>query len=306
MKKVFFSLMLVASLAFAFTSCNKDKNESETHLQVFTLGGSSYSIDNAIAIENIQYEGSEIYNAIVLYTGSLTGEAGVEGQGVVILFRGNINAGTYNLSENENYYPKYIFADLSVTDIVNFDITQLADDNAYVATSGTLNVAIADGKHTITTSGIEVKNAVNNSVESSSVDFEGVLAVYRLATVEEGTLDDGENTANVVTAGTTKYPLGLFDLNIAGFITDAGDLIGFTSTQSFTDGVPVGEYTNSDYPMILVNEMDFDHLKYATGGSISVAKEGDVYTINITDATIDGKTYNMHYVGTLPFFELPL
>jgi hypothetical protein len=301
--------MLVAALALGFTSCDKKTTESETHSQTFTLGGTSYPVDNVVTIENIQYNGSDVYNAIVLYTGKLIGDTGGECKGVTIIFKGNINAGTYNLSTDDNYYPKYVFADVSINNIINFNIFELLDnDNAYLATSGSFTLENTGDGYTVTTSGIEVENTWDPSiVETSSVDYEGASTTYRLATVQEGTLNDGDTDANVVTAGTTKYTLMIVETNVAGFITDSGDMIGFTSvTQSFADGVPVGQYTNSTFPIIQVNITDIEHPKFATSGSISVAKDGDVYTIDITDAAINGKTYNMHYVGTLPYFNLPI
>ncbi len=307
MKKVFFSLMLAAALAFGFTSCDKTTTTSDTHSQTFTLGETSYPVDNVVTIENIQSDGSDVYNAILLYTGKLIGDTGGECKGVTIIFKGDIIDGTYNLSGDDNYFPKYVFADVSINNIINFDIWELADDNAYIATSGSFTLENTDDGYVVTTSSIEVENTWDPSiVETSSVDYEGASATYRLATVQEGTLNDGEADANVVTAGTTKYTLMVVETNVACFITDSGDMIGFTSMQSFADGVPEGQYTNSDYPIIQVNIMDLEHFHPATSGSISVAKDGDVYTIDITDAAINGKTYNMHYVGTLPYFNLPI
>ncbi|MCR5035947.1 MAG: hypothetical protein K6A73_01335 [Bacteroidales bacterium] len=307
MKKVFFSLMLAAALAFGFTSCDKTTTTSDTHSQTFTLGETSYPVDNVVTIENIQSDGSDVYNAILLYTGKLIGDTGGECKGVTIIFKGDIIDGTYNLSGDDNYFPKYVFADVSINNIINFDIWELADDNAYIATSGSFTLENTDDGYVVTTSSIEVENTWDPSiVETSSVDYEGASATYRLATVQEGTLNDGEADANVVTAGTTKYTLMIVETNVACFITDSGDMIGFTSMQSFADGVPEGQYTNSDYPIIQVNIMDLEHFHPATSGSISVAKDGDVYTIDITDAAINGKTYNMHYVGTLPYFNLPI
>jgi len=294
-------------LAFVFTSCNKTTTTSETHSQTFTLGETSYPVDNVITIENIQSDGSDVYNAIVMYTGKLIGDTGGECKGVTIVFKGNIIDGTYNLSGDDNYFPKYVFADVSINDIINFNIWELADDNAYMATSGSFTLESTDDGYVVTTSNIEVENTWDPSiVETSSVDYEGASATYRLATVQEGTVNDGEADAAIVTAGTTKYTLMIVETNVACFITETGDMIGFTSTQSFADGVPEGQYTNSDYPIIQVNIMDIEHFHPATSGSISVAKDGDVYTIDITDARINSKTYNMHYVGTLPYFNLPI
>ena len=299
--------MLAATLAFGFTSCDKTTTTSDTHSQTFTLGETSYPVDNVVTIENIQSDGSDVYNAILLYTGKLIGDTGGECKGVTIIFKGDIIDGTYNLSGDDNYFPKYVFADVSINNIINFDIWELADDNAYIATSGSFTLENTDDGYVVTTSSIEVENTWDPSiVETSSVDYEGASATYRLATVQEGTLNDGEADVNVVTAGTTKYTLMIVETNVACFITDSGDMIGFTSMQSFADGVPEGQYTNSDYPIIQVNIMDLEHFHPATSGSISVAKDGDVYTIDITDAAINGKTYNMHYVGTLPYFNLPI
>lgn len=305
MKKLFLSLMLVAAVT-AFTGCKKNTTTSETHSQTFTLGGTSYNIDNAITIENIQYQGSNVYNAIVVYTGKLVGQSGGEGKGVTILFKGNITTGTHNLTGDDADYPKYIFADLSVTDVVNFDITQLLDnDEAYIATSGSLTLGISDGTYTITTSNIEVENvADSNNTETSSVDYEGTVARYVLATVDEGNLNDD----NIVTAGSTSFDLMFVKTYIAAFISDKGDMIGFTSTTPFTDGIPTGEFTYHDYPIIYMKEMDINAFKSAKSGNITISKNGEKYTINITDVEFYGVEgeFTLHYIGTMPYFDFPL
>jgi hypothetical protein len=297
--------MLVAVVAAGFVGCKKTASESETHSQTFALGETSYSIDNAITIENIQYQGSDVYNAIVVYTGKLIGQSGGEGKGVTILFKGDITTGTHNLSGNNNAFPKYIFADLSVTDITNFDIAQLLDDDdAYIATSGSFTLGISDGTYTITTSGIEVENAADpNNTDTSSVDYEGSVLRYVLATVVEGNL----NGDDIVTAGRTKYNLLFIETQIVSFITINGDMIGFTSTTPFTDGLPEGEFTNDDYPIIMLEEMNINSPRFASSGNIVISKSGDNYTIDFTDIEFSGVEgiFTMHYVGTMPYFDFP-
>ena len=53
--------------------------------------------------------------------------------------------------------------------------------------------------------------------------------------------------------------------------------------------------------------MTLTTLKFATNGEISIAKESDIYTIDMTGLTIDGisGTPTLHYVGTLPKFVFP-
>ena len=306
MKKLFLSLMLVAAVAAGFVGCKKNASESETHTQTFALGETSYDIEHAITIENIQYQDSQIYNAIVVYTGKLVGQSGGEGKGVAILFKGDISAGTHSLSANDEDYPKYIFADLSVTDIVNFDITQLLDnDEAYIATSGSLTLAISDGTYTITTSGIEVENASDpNNTETSSVDYEGSVARYILATVDEGTINDD----NIVTAGSTSLDLLFGKTEIVAFISDKADMIGFTSSTPFTDGIPTGEFTYHDYPIIYMQGMNLNAFKSAKSGNITISKDGEKYTIDITDVEFNGVegVFTLHYIGTMPIFDFPL
>lgn len=305
MKKLFFSLMLIAALVFGFTSCEKKASESDTHTQTFTMGETTYDINNVITIENIKYEGSDVYNAIVLSQGQMIGNTGGEGRGVTILFKGNINPGTYNLTGNVNNYPQYIFADLTVEDIVNFDIDNLLDnEDAYHAISGSFTLEIDGDTYTITTDGIEVENIDNPViVETSSVDYEGSVERYVLADVVEGNL----NSVNIVTAGTTKYNIMFIETQIVAFITETGDMLGFTSTSPFTNGIPTGEFTNSDYPIILLEGMNINAPKFASSGNIVISKEGDYYTIDITDMEFSGlnDTYTMHYVGTMPYFDFP-
>jgi hypothetical protein len=53
--------------------------------------------------------------------------------------------------------------------------------------------------------------------------------------------------------------------------------------------------------------MTLTTIKYATSGEISVAKNGNTYTIDMTGLTISGisGTPTMHYVGTMPKFDFP-
>lgn len=304
MKKVFFSLMLIAALAFSFTSCKKTASDSETHSQTFTLNDTSYDINNAITIENIKSEG-DVYNALVFSQGQMTSNNSGETKGVVIVFKGAINAGTYNLTGNDNDYPKYIFADITVEDIVNFDLNNLDNAESYFAINGAFTLEINDDTYTITTDGIEVENAKDPNVFwASSVDYEGNLARFTLADVEAGSYLNG---VNIVTAGTTKFTVLFVETQIVAFITEEGDMLGFTSTSPFANGIPTGEFTNSDYPIILIEGMNINAPKFASSGNIVISKDGDLYTIDITDVNFSGvsNTYTMHYVGTMPYFDFP-
>jgi hypothetical protein len=53
--------------------------------------------------------------------------------------------------------------------------------------------------------------------------------------------------------------------------------------------------------------MTLTTIKYATSGEISVAKNGNTYTIDMTGLTISGisGTPTMHYVGNMPNFDFP-
>lgn len=307
MKKLFLSLMLVAAVAAGFISCTKDNNESDTHTQTFTLGETNYHVDNAITIENIKNDNIDgVYNAIVMSTGKLIGETSGEGQSIIILFRDNITAGTYALTTNDDRYPRYYFAEMAVEDIVNFDMEDLmAQDDLYQASNGSFTLEINDSKYIITTDGIAVEKLSDQSIAlSSSVDFEGTFRHYVLADVDEGTLNDGENIAEVVTAGHFSYSLMMLGkTNIAAFITAAGDMIGFTfDTEEFPTE------TLSTY-VLYVNGMNLSTTSFPTIAqnievNISVGAN-DVYTIDINEVSLDGKTYTLHYVGTMPGFDFP-
>ena len=309
MKKVFLSLMLVASLVFSFTGCKKTASESDTHSQTFTLGETTYDINNVITIENIHYNGSQIYNAIVLSEGQMIGNNGGQGQGVVIIFRGDITPGTYNLAYDPAHptanYPMYLFAELEVENIVNFSIDELmAQDNVYVADAGAFTLEVDDDWFTITTDNIDVEKVKDSGIiTTSSVDYEGDVARYVLAEVEEGNI----NGTNIVTAGITSYNLMFIQTYIASFIAENGDMIGFTSTSSFAGGLPVGTFSTSDYPIIYVQGMNINSPKLASKGNITVAKEGNIYTIDMTNMEFQGidGVYTLHYVGTMPYFEFP-
>lgn len=303
MKKLFLSLMLVAAVAAGFTSCSKDANDDEntTHTQTFMLGEITFHIDNSITIQNIQYNGSDAYNAIVLSKGQLIGETGGEGQGIVILFDNAIKSGTYELSRTG--FPRYVFANLSVEDIVNFNFDDLmAQDEVYLAVDGAFTLSIAGSTYTLTSDGIEVEKVSDPEVNvDSSIDYEGSMSHYVMATVEEGTLNDGENDIEIVTASRTAYKFPLVgEKNIACFVTMSGDMIGFHYQGN---DIPAGTQANPTF--IYAAGMDIEHAAGSFVGSINVEIADDVYTVDITDAVINDKTYNMHYVGTLPYFKFP-
>ena len=296
MKKVFLALMLVAAVAAGFTSCKKDTEESETHTQTFTLGETTYAIDNAITIKNIQNNGSQVYNAIVLSQGQMIGNNGGEGRGVVIVFRGNITPGTYNLSGNAESFPKYAFTSLTVEDIVNFNINELTASDAYNATSGSFTLEINDDTYTITTDNINVENVQDPAIlETSSVDYEGGVANYILATVKEGNI----NSVNIVTAGTTKVVQYGFEQKVICFITENGDMLAYP----YSDSIQTGTFENK--PLFYINGMNTSNIQ-SNSGTISIEKDGDIYTVNIEEVTFGEQNYTLHYVGTLPNFDLPL
>lgn len=304
--------MLVAAVAMGFTSCKKTASESDTHSQTFVLGEITYDINNVITIENIQHDGSEIYNAIVLSEGKLTGNNGGNGHGIVIVFKGSITSGDFTLSFNpltpQSNFPKYFYTELEVDDIVNFSLADLENqEGVYIGTSGTLTVEMDGNNVVVTTESVEVTKIKDTSVvETSSVDYEGSVLRYVLATVEPGS---NLNGVEIATAGRTKYKVaGPVAVSIAAFIDVDGDMIGFFSLlSSFDNGIPEGSFTYNDYQIILVEGMNIQNPRTATGGDFTVAKEGDVYTIDMTGMTFNGVdgTYDMHYVGTMPKFDFP-
>ena len=299
MKKVFFSLMLIAALALGFTNCNKNTSESETHSQTFTFGETTYDIDNVITIENIQYNGSQIYNAIVFSQGQMIGNNGGEGRGIVIIFRGDFTAGTYNMTFDPahptNNFPMYIYTELEVEDIVNFNIDDLmAQDDVYAASSGSFTLEMDGDMFTVTTDGIEVEKVSDAAVKTSSVDCESEVARYVLATVEEGNI----NGVNIVTAGATKITY-IVEQKVLCFITEEANMIGYFYSGN---SIPTGTINNA--ALIYVDGMNTSNIQPGSG-TISIEKEGDIYTINIAEATIGSNNYTLHYVGTLPTFDLP-
>ena len=309
MKKLFLSLMLVASLVLSFTGCQKTASESDTHTQTFTLGETTYSINNVVTIENIHRNDSPTYNAIAFLDSKLIGNEGGEGQGVVIVFQGDITPGTHELSFDPEHptahFPMYFFADIEIETIVNFSIeTLLAQENIYVADAGAFTLEMDENFFTVTTDNIDVTKVKDQAIiETSSVDYEGNVTRYKLAEVEEGNIND----TDILTAGITSYNI-IIQTYIAAFIAENTDMIGFTSMSSFADGLPVGTFSYSEFPIIYVHAMNIKEPKFATAGSITVAKDGDVYTIDMTGMEftgIDG-IFTLHYVGTMPYFNLPL
>ena len=295
--------MLTAALALGFTSCNKTASESDTHTQTFSLGETSYDINNAFTVENIHYDGSEIYNAIVVTQGELIG-SDADTKGVVIVFRGDITTGTYTFTGEELDFPKYLYTDIEITDITSFNIEEMqASDDTYLAISGTLVLDVDDNFFTITTDGVEVEKADDPAIlETSSVDYEGNVTRFVLAEVEPGSeLNDGTEDYDIVTAGCTSFSIFGFQQKIVCFIAENGDAIGFTYEG---ESVPTGTLSGST--VIFVEGLNINNMAFPTGATINVALNGDIYTVTIEGAHVSDKTYNLNYAGTLPFFTLPL
>ena len=307
MKKLFLSLMLIAGLATCFTSCdnNQNNNESTDHTQTFTLGEESYHVDNAISILNIQYHGSDVYNTIILSQGSLIGNSGVDGQGVIIIFKGDIETGTYELSADEETYPKYFVNEIDIEDIVEFNIENYEqNEEAYMATTGSMTIELVDGKYIITTDGIEVVNYKDNTTETSSVDFEGTTQDFTLATVEEESV---LNESPVVTAGITHITYEpIIDSDFLVFFNEAGEMFGLISYNSWHGNIPEGQITvDNAHPLLHLNLNEIEEFNASviienltTEGTINIAKDGEMYIVDIQSGE-----NNLHYKGTLPQFD---
>ena len=301
--------MLVAGFAISFTSCDDNQNsnnESTTHSQTFTLGEETFDIDNAISVLNIQDEEStDVYNTIILSEGSLTGDSG-EGEGVIILFKGDILAGTYNLSNEEASYPKYFVTEVSFEDIVNFDIDDFeANGDIFMAYTGALTIEENDGRYVITTDGIEVRNfELEPTVATSSVDYEGGTRVFELATVaEESTL----NGSPILTAGRTNYTYQQISaLDLIVFFSEDGKMYGIVSLSSLGTEIPEGVlplnltcqlmYIDLTTVEEINEEVIFDSM--TTDGTVNIAKEGIYYIVDIVSGDNE-----MHYKGTIPHFD---
>ncbi len=289
-------------------SCNKTTNDSDTHTQKFTLGAESFDIKNAITIENAKDSIGQIYNVLVLSQSEQLGTYGSKSKGAVIVFKGNFTPGTHNLVLDPQqplaHFPMYLIADLQVDDIMNFSIDSLLNQaDVYVANSGSFTLAMNQNQFTVTTNNVQVLNVNETTqVKTSSIDFEGDALRYALSTVVEGNF----NGNNILTAGRTVINLFNFPTNIIAFVAENGDVIGFITSTSFDEGIPAGTYSNSGNLIIYIQALKLSTLKFASGGEMTVAKNGDNYTIDMTGLVISGiDSPTLHYVGTMPSFDFP-
>lgn len=315
--------MLVAGLAACFTSCKKDSDETvdpgSSHAQTVIFAGETHNIKNVIAFENVQYSGNPNYSAIALIDDELVNENGGTANAAIIIFEGDIQAGTYYPKFEKEYpevYPKVFYTTVDIESITSFDpgyfVNQLIAGEAYGAYYGSFTLQINRGDYVITTNNINVTDYEGQHGYRFEIDYEGNPKHYVFATVDEGVLNNGETDAVILTAGRMAYQFPIIGKkNIAGFIawgiydTPEGlitrtDMIGF---QYQGDAIPTGQYTNPT--LIFLEGMDTSNPAIIQAGTMNVEVNEDVYTVDINDAQINGKTYNMHYVGTLPFFDFP-
>jgi len=309
MKKLVLVFTLVAAVAAGFVSCTKTTHDSDTHTQKYTLGATSFDINNAITIENIKDSVGQVYNAIMLSQTEQVGYFGSKTKGVVIVFKGDFASGTYNLvfdpEQPLDHFPMYLVAEQEVNNIINFSLSSFLNQaDAYAANSGSFTLAMDGNQFTITGTGIEVKKIKDQTqVSTSSVDFEDNMLRFVLSDIVEGDF----NGTNIVTAGRTVLNILGTTMDVAAFITANGDLIGFISGTPFDNGIPEGTYSNDDNSIIYLQRMSLQTLKFASSGEASVARNGDTYTVDMTGLAIDGISGSptMHYVGNMPDFDFP-
>lgn len=309
MKKFILVFTLIASVATSFMGCRKTTNDSDTHTQKYTLGDTSYDINNAMTIENIKDSVGQVYNAIMLSQTEEVGYFGSKTKGVFIVFKDDFASGIYNLAFDPeqplDHFPMYIVTEYEVGNMLTFSLSNFLNQaDAYAARSGSFTLAMDGDQFTVTGTGIEVKKIKDQTqVSTSSVDFEDNMIRFVLSDVVEGDF----NGTNIVTAGRTTLNILGTMTDVATFITENGNIIGFSSSSASGDDLPTGTFTYNDRDIFYIQDMTVTTIKYATSGEISVAKNGNTYTIDMTGLTIDGisGTPTMHYVGTMPKFEFP-
>ena len=309
MKKLILVFTLIASVATSFMGCRKTTNDSDTHTQKYTLGDTSYDINNAMTIENIKDSVGQVYNAIMLSQTEEIGYFGSKTKGVFIVFKDDFESGTYNLAFDPeqplNHFPMYLVAEYEVGNMLTFSLSNFLNQaDAYAARSGSFTLTMDGDQFTVTGTGIEVKKIKDQTqVSTSSVDFEDNMIRFVLSNVVEGDF----NGTNIVTAGRTTLNILGTMTDVATFITENGNIIGFSSSSASGDDLSTGTFTYNDRDIFYIQDMTVTTIKYATSGEISVAKDGDTYTIDMTGLTIDGfsGTPTMHYVGTMPKFDFP-
>ena len=309
MKKLYLAIMLAAAVATSFVSCTKTTTDSDTHTQKYTLGETSFDINNAFTIENIKDSIGQVYNAIMLSQTEEVGYFGTKTKGVFIVFQGDFTSGTYNLAFDPQqplaHFPMYLVAECEVNNIIDFSLSSFLNQaDAYAANSGSFTLAMSGNQFTVTGSGIGVKKIKDQTqVSTSSVDFEDNMIRFVLSDVVTGNF----NGTNIATAGRTILNILGSTMDVAAFITENGNMIGFSSSTAAGDDLPTGTFTYNDRDIFYMEDMTFSTIKYATSGEISIAREGNIYTINMTGLTFSSisGTSTMQYVGTLPKFDFP-
>jgi hypothetical protein len=70
-------------------------------------------------------------------------------------------------------------------------------------------------------------------------------------------------------------------------ITANGDLVGILSSTSFDNGIPEGTYSSNDNSIIYMPGMSLQAIKFASSGEATVARNGNIYTVNMTGLTFN-------------------
>ena len=291
MKKVFFSLVLLCSLALIGTSCKDSNNGNngnsnvtpEVQAGALTVGNNT---DNIVTAKVVKYEQK---SAIVLASKEMTAS---DNEGIAIIFNGDIVPGTYTMGNNtKDPVPTVVgFHEFNLGELPFFmGADTLFYGDTYYWMNGLLSVTEDNGIYSVILSqSIGVNN--NGQTVQLALNFNGTLPPYTF------------NADNKFRIGNIESPIGLAGVTalngLSGLGLDVKSMLFMSADRkrffivSYPGGTPLeGEY-NLGYlgtpylpflPCVHVAlDGDFWTFQPQTG---YVAKSGTLKVVNNPDGT---------------------
>lgn len=313
MKKTFFVLMMVASIATLFTGCKKENSDDVTPIpppvysNQFTIGDNTYDIVFAGKMNGISVIPGINLNVVAFASAPLESE---HNNLYCVIYDGEITNGTISVAPDSTSMipmPKVVaIQDVNLVQVLS-DISNVLYDGIAMGIGGNLTLNEENGTYTVTTENMTL--SLNNSIVNGSIEYQGTVSDISFANGGNFTIDGHEHT--ILTAGVMDMTYYGTAMRVMAFVsTTTTDIIAVKIENEIETGsfqIPL------DKAVFMIRNFDMStyngDISVATSGTLTVSDAGmSMYQVTINDASfvsLNGSSVvNLNYKGYIPELSL--
>lgn len=282
--KKILSVLLFMGFAAMTAACvgTAKENETPTENNTIVVDGVAYDITE---IKIIQTERNNDLYYFVMTVG----------------FGENRTAGVSLYSAAESYVGTFSVVDDydETEDGMAVDLYVGTGEDWYLGISGTVTIGGSGENQSLTI------NAELDENSAVSVTFNGKIT-FKSYKIGQGTFAYGDDTMQLNICDITTYDSGEYYISVDDFYSD--DLIVFSVVPE-ADGLLEGTYNVSDDLSEATGVYGLQLLKAdgwspdMVSGTVTIAKQGEIYTITIDSAAENGKTLKGTYTGRAYYYD---